>query len=337
MHCVHKIVLIFLFIGFSSALSLAQGAHYSYPFSVECTAGESRTIEAKFTAEHKGSNYSPAYNWTVSQGTIIEGQGTPVIKVEEPKEAGGTSVTITLNRSFSEPHYTGVQLDGSCDFLVVPEPEAVLFDEFGTAGSNCEEGFARMDSFLTELMNNPNDQGYVVIYDDVKDLRAGRRRRQQLTNHLIMRRLDRSRIAFVSGGMRKEAVVQFWSVPPGANPPEGKPDVFDVTIPVRTERPSDKPYIYAIDHTDGIPGCGGNLYDLAEYAAELKIDPKNRGKIVIGESSRTRFSRRSREILSELAANGITRNRLTTIYKYVRPNRLAETTELWIIPPAKKR
>jgi hypothetical protein len=74
------------------------------------------------------------------------------------------------------------------------------------------------------------------------------------------------------------------------------------------------------------------MYDLGEYAAVLNTKPRSRGKIVIGESSRAKFARKQREILAEMAAAGVARSRLTFVYKYVRPNRALEMTELWVIP-----
>ncbi len=53
----------------------------------EITAGET----AEFTANVSGGTSAEiTYNWTVSQGEIVEGQGTPTIRVETTDEMTGT-------------------------------------------------------------------------------------------------------------------------------------------------------------------------------------------------------------------------------------------------------
>jgi hypothetical protein len=95
-------------------------------------------------------------------------------------------------------------------------------------------------------------------------------------------------------------------------------------------------YLYAANYADGVPGCFGNLYDIGEFANVIKADDGNTARIVINESSRIRYRRTAREITAELASLGIQRSRVATVYKYVRPNRLLEVTELWVIPSKRR-
>ena len=89
-------------------------------------------------------NVTPVYNWTVSAGTIIEGQGTNTIKVDTTGLAGQT-----VRASLSMGGYT---LECSADCAVsIPLPKLISrkFDEFPdisrndekavstTSGSNC--------------------------------------------------------------------------------------------------------------------------------------------------------------------------------------------------------
>jgi hypothetical protein len=57
--------------------------------------------------------------------------------------------------------------------------------------------------------------------------------------------------------------------------------------------------------------------------------------VIISESSRAKFNREAAEVIKTLVANSVPRRRIITVYKYVRPNRLAEGKELWIIPATK--
>ncbi len=209
-------------------------------------------------------------------------------------------------------------------------PAARMHDEFRTAGSNCEEGFARLDSFFAELANNPVDDGQIVIYGDALDKKAAPRREKQLLNHFTFRKFDRSRVKVVRGATRSQGTTQFWLVPPGADPPEVPVD----SGPTATgkQQGDSEPYLYATDSVDGVPGCFGNLYDLEEYASVLKQDRSNTGRIVINQSSRAKYNRAVREIIAELAKLGIARKRITTVYRYVRPHQMLEVTEIWIVP-----
>src|SRR5688572_279228 len=179
---------IFLLIFFAmSATAFGQGAHYTYPFSIQCpdemvTAGQSVKIDAKFEGGYTGERYSPTYNWSVSQGIIGSGQGTPSITVEVEKANAGQLI-VTLNRGFNVAHYPEVQKSADCSMMIAPWPEPRMFDEFRTAGDNCEEGFARLDSFFVELNNNPNDSGLIVLYGDTFEANAAQRRATQLRNH----------------------------------------------------------------------------------------------------------------------------------------------------------
>jgi hypothetical protein len=95
-------------------------------------------------------------------------------------------------------------------------------------------------------------------------------------------------------------------------------------------------FLYATKFADGIPGCSGDIYDLGEFAAVLKSDPGNVGRIVIGQSSRARYLSEARGGVKELRGYGIPSSRIVTVYRYVRPNRLMETTELWVVPPRRR-
>ena len=74
------------------------------------------------------------------------------------------------------------------------------------------------------------------------------------------------------------------------------------------------------------------MCDLKAYAEALNTEPRSRGRIVIAEPSRANFNREMLEIQAELTAHGDAKPRVTFIYKYVRPNRAMESTELWVIP-----
>ena len=103
-----------------SMAAFGQGAHYTYPYSIECPdrlvqSGETVTINAKFPGGHTGDFYEPVYSWSVSMGTVVSGQGTPSIRLEVPNDEGG-SINVILDRSLSIARYwrakNGELLDG---------------------------------------------------------------------------------------------------------------------------------------------------------------------------------------------------------------------------------
>jgi hypothetical protein len=57
-------------------------------------AGETVTFTAKIPGDFVSENTT--YNWTVSAGTIVEGQGTPQIKVETMREMADGNLTATV-------------------------------------------------------------------------------------------------------------------------------------------------------------------------------------------------------------------------------------------------
>ena len=326
---VARVVLIIGFLVSLSGFAAGQGAHYTYPFSLECpdrvvSPGETVSVSADFEGGDTGERYSPTYNWSTSGGTIMSGQGTREISLTLGEEI--SNVQVTLNRTFVEAHFPGVQRDAACTIAVVQRPVARMTDEFRTRGNNCEEGFARLDNFFIDLNNDPAADGVIVLYGDLRAAGAASHRELQLRNHFTFRGFPLERVEFVRGPAREDGTTQFWIVPPGANGPE-----VDQTLPP-VEKPPTEPYLYAAQYVDGVPGCSGNLFDVTKYAGVLRSLPGSRGRIVISEASRAKYNRRLREILSELRNNGVAGSRITALYKYVKPNRALESAELWVIP-----
>jgi hypothetical protein len=99
----------------------------------------------------------------------------------------------------------------------VATPEGpVLVDEFGKLPNDDIRG--RLDSFFTELSNNPNNQGYIINYGTDKEIAA---RERLITNHIAFRNFDRSRITLVKGGASPdgEPRTKLYRIPPGAENP----------------------------------------------------------------------------------------------------------------------
>jgi hypothetical protein len=160
------------------------------------------------------ANVTPVYNWTVSAGTIIAGQGTDTITVDT-KGLAGQTVRASLSMG-------GYNLECAADCMIsIPLPKMVSrkFDEFPDISRNDEK--ARLDNFGIELQNDPTATGYVIVYPGRTSKRAevqdhfGR-----VIDYLVhSRQIDQSRIKTIEGPKRDELHVELWITPQGATPP----------------------------------------------------------------------------------------------------------------------
>lgn len=160
------------------------------------------------------SGVPPIYNWTVSAGRILDGQGTSSIRVDTTGLAGQT-VRTTLSLG-------GYTLDCSADCAVqipVPVQTSRKFDEFPDIARNDEK--ARLDNYLVELQNDPTSSAYVIVYPG----RSGRpgdvqKHTTRIVDYLVNSRgFDARRIVTLIGGTRDELMVELWIAPQGATPP----------------------------------------------------------------------------------------------------------------------
>ncbi|HEX5887757.1 MAG TPA: hypothetical protein VFY61_03600 [Pyrinomonadaceae bacterium] len=169
-----------------------------------------------FTSHYNGGTpgITPVYNWTVSAGTILEGQGTDRIKVDTTGLAGQT---IRASLSLG-----GYNLECAADYSVtMPAPKLVSrrFDEFPDIARNDEK--ARLDNFAIELQNDPSATAYVIVYPG-KTAKRGEVQEHsgRVVEYLVNSRgLDQRRIVTLVGPKRDQLHVELWLTPQGATPP----------------------------------------------------------------------------------------------------------------------
>ena len=160
------------------------------------------------------ANTTAGYNWTVSAGTIMQGQGTDTIKVDTTG-LGGQTVRASLSVG-------GYNLECSADCGVsIPLPKLISrkFDEFPDISRNDEK--ARLDNYGIELQNDPTATAYVIVYPG----RSGKggevqHHANRVVEYLVHSRgLDKSRIVTLVGPARENLFVELWITPQGATPP----------------------------------------------------------------------------------------------------------------------
>ena len=168
-----------------------------------------------FTASMSGGTpgVSPVYNWKVTAGTILSGQGTQTITVDTAGLAG-QPIDATV-----EVAGYNLECRASCQSSVPAPPNPTKFDEIGEIQRDDEK--ARLDVFAIELQNSPGAQGYVIAYGSRnKRFGTGQQRGERAKDYLTRTRgIDASRVVVVDGGQRPTGTMELWIVPPGASPP----------------------------------------------------------------------------------------------------------------------
>jgi len=158
------------------------------------------------------------YDWTVSNGTISSGQGSPSIQVDTTGLANGTNIEAVVTIAGSGLCADCVKQARETGSVSVREIPSTLVDEFGNLPN--DEVRVRIDNFYIALGNQPNAQGYIINYGTDREIA---RREALIRNHIAFKRYDASRVTFVRGGAnpRGETGVwtRLWLVPPGAVPP----------------------------------------------------------------------------------------------------------------------
>jgi hypothetical protein len=155
----------------------------------------------------------PTYNWTVSNGHIISGQGTSSITVETAGLAGQT-----ITASVDVGGY-GIPCPASCSVSLPIEETSKKFDEYYDIARNDEK--ARLDNYAIELQNEPGRQGYIIVYPARKAKpNEAQQRAERISDYLINSRgIDPSRFTVKIGAARNNWLVELWVVPQGAAPP----------------------------------------------------------------------------------------------------------------------
>jgi hypothetical protein len=183
---------------------------------ITCPTAVAMDQPLTFTSHSAGgtAGITPVYNWTVSVGTIIAGQGTDTIKVDTTGLAGQT-VRASLSLG-------GYNLECAADCAVsMPVPKLISrrFDEFPDIARNDEK--ARLDNFGIELQNDPTATAYVIVYPG----KAGKRGEVQqhaarIVDYLVNSRgMDQRRIVTLVGPARDQLFVDLWITPQGATAP----------------------------------------------------------------------------------------------------------------------
>lgn len=202
--------------------------------------GQTLTFTAN-TGSEADPNVTPTFNWTVTAGNIVSGQGTNSITVDTTG-LGGQSITATATVSGYAVECTNVT--ASCTTqVIVTTREARKVSEYGDILD--DEAKAQLDIYAVELNNDPTATATVVGYGGRNGRDRRRRGAQQRADfardYLVNQRgVDASRVQTIDGGFREDAATELWLVPTGAPQPTASPTVDASEVrqtPVRRRAP----------------------------------------------------------------------------------------------------
>ena len=159
-------------------------------------------------------NVPSIFNWTVTGGRIISGQGTNSITVDTTG-LEGQSIRASLSMGGYE-----VDCSASCTIEFPIPLTSRKFDEYPEIARNDEK--ARLDNFAIELQNDPTATGYIILYPE----RGGRpatvqTRSTGINDYLVNTRgIDARRLVTLVGPPRDALTFELWISPQGAIPPK---------------------------------------------------------------------------------------------------------------------
>ena len=186
--------------------------------SVTCPTEVDESQPATFTANLTQGTpaISETYKWTVSAGTITNGEGTSSITVDTTGIGGGV-VTATVEVGGIDPSCSRT---ASCTVRVRPMIIGDPFDRYGNIRFNDEQ--ARLDNYAIQLQNAPTERGVMIGYGSCKGEALARLNRAK--SYLVNTRgIEARRVDVLDGGCRAELYVVLWLVPAGARPPTPEP------------------------------------------------------------------------------------------------------------------
>jgi len=189
----------------------------------DCPEPDKDIVFRALMTEQRGITVT--FNWSVSRGRIVSGQGTKTLTVRPDSHCDIVTTTVSVDGLPSEcPRTASCSTVTDCCWA----PVALKFDEFGDI--NCEDEMARLDLFAIQLQHEPAAQGYIIFYGGrsyhgrLARIGESEARASRLKTYLLRNRgIDRDRIVMMDGGYREHWAAELWIAPVGAKPPTATP------------------------------------------------------------------------------------------------------------------
>jgi hypothetical protein len=201
-----------------------------YPVNVSAPGSVNDGDIITFAADVSyGGSSALNYTWTVSPpaARISKGAGTPTIDVDTTGLGKQRVTAILVVDDGSGDRSCRQTAQASTEVLTpaLPPVGPRKFDEFPNLAFDDQK--ARLDNLAIQMQNEPNAQGYIIVYAG-RTSRPGTAERlgTRARDYLVQQRgLDPSRFTVVNGGYRETDYFELWIVPQGAQPPQPTPTV----------------------------------------------------------------------------------------------------------------
>ncbi|HEX3143381.1 MAG TPA: hypothetical protein VHQ64_05380, partial [Pyrinomonadaceae bacterium] len=143
--------------------------------------GETVTLSTTTSGGRPAPGMTTSYEWTVSCGKIMSGEGTPSITVDT---TGCSGQTIQANVNLTG---FGVPCPANCSVAIPIMNKPRKFDEYYDIARNDEK--ARLDNYAIQLQQEPGSQGYVFVYPSRKaGASQAQARAQRVIDYLVTTR-----------------------------------------------------------------------------------------------------------------------------------------------------
>ena len=193
--------------------------------------GQPVTVMAQVSGGDKA--VSPSILWSLSSGSIRDGQGTHKIEVDSNGAGAYRQIVAELWIGGYPPECTAQ----AAPYTFVVIPPAVKIDEFGELTPEKE---AERIASASGAVSQGNDYIYVIAY-------SGRSSQRGYANLALRRMADQfskagvgpRRVGTLDGGFREQPAFEFWVVPEGSDVPRPTPTidrkeiVYPKTTPAR--------------------------------------------------------------------------------------------------------
>jgi hypothetical protein len=161
-------------------------------------------------------NYKVNYNWTVSGGRILDGQGTETLRVT-PNNLG-ESLTVTVE-IIGLPADCANKVSETASRCGLP-PQPIQIDVFSKPFTHIDKN--RINEIVRALQNDPTAQLYIIFRHKEKNTsKMASQKEREISNSLVKAGLAADRITTITDFGKSESV-EFWFVPAGATPPNSQ-------------------------------------------------------------------------------------------------------------------
>lgn len=211
-------IIIFCF----SIFTFAQTSNLPCPnISVQGPSGlvsPGETITFLATVNGKTPDSNLEFEWTVSQGTIIDQQGKPETRVSTTEEMEGTNLKATVKiKGFSE----NCNNEASETAVMEAFPSHRGNQPYQYSNLSLEKEFATIDNFLVTLQNDRSSKGYILFeIEKTKELTVIKKRLTSVLDHIFKRRKFKRDLILYDVCYGEYNNTSLYVIPEGASLPE---------------------------------------------------------------------------------------------------------------------